>query len=105
MGIMTNSGKKVVSRDQVLEEDEKVRRSIPSTLFSLSLVSVANALATNGLIDLHSLLLVLISCLMKVPDGTHLCRSLGSASSPWRPRPSPSLLGGAPESEWSPIGT
>ena len=27
MGIMTNSGKKVVSRDQVLEEDEKVRRS------------------------------------------------------------------------------
>ena len=65
---------------------------IPSTLFSLSLVSVANALATNGLIDWHSLLLVLISCLMKVPDGTYLCRSLGSASSPWRP--SPSLLGG-----------
>ena len=28
VGIMTNSGKKVVSRDQVLEEDEKVRRSI-----------------------------------------------------------------------------
>ena len=29
---MTNSGKKVVSRDQVLEEDEKVRRSFLNLL-------------------------------------------------------------------------
>ena len=56
MGIMTNSGKKVVSRDQVLEEDEKVRRvasKFAPTLVSLLLVSVAKALSANGFIDWH----------------------------------------------------